>query len=57
MGAHIRPEGWHNWNNPDNEGTAYYAEYQSTGLGYQEGKRVSWSSQLTQADLGQYTYG
>lgn len=27
LGKHIRPEGWHNWNNAKNEETARYAEY------------------------------
>lgn len=47
MGAHIRPEGWYNWNDPRNEKTAFYAEYKNTGKGYQPQSRVSWSHQLT----------
>jgi len=49
MGEHIRPEGWHNWGNAENEKTARYAEYNSSGPGYQQGKRAAWSSQLTAA--------
>ncbi len=30
MGKHIRPEGWHNWGNSENEKTARYAEFGST---------------------------
>jgi pectinesterase len=52
LGRHIRPEGWNNWGNPDNEQTAYYAEYQSRGEGAKPGQRVSWSHQLT--DISQY---
>jgi pectinesterase len=49
MGAHIRPEGWNNWGKTENEQTARYAEYASSGPGAQPGKRVGWSKQLTDA--------
>ena len=52
LGRHIRPEGWHNWGNPDNEKTTYYAEYQSRGAGAMPERRVAWSHQLT--DVSQY---
>ncbi|WP_245575846.1 pectinesterase family protein [Hymenobacter norwichensis] len=55
MGAHIRPEGWNNWSQPDNEKTAYYAEYQSTGPGANPKGRVAWSRQLTAKEVKQYT--
>ncbi|ALL06480.1 pectin esterase [Pedobacter sp. PACM 27299] len=55
MAAHIRPEGWNNWGNTANEATAFYAEYKSTGPGYQAGKRVAWSKQLTDTELKEYT--
>ena len=64
LGSHIRPEGWENWRNPDNELTARYYEYGSTGPGASaqplpKGKgakadaapqRVSWSHQLTKRE-------
>lgn len=52
MGSHIRPEGWHNWGKPDNEKTARYFEFNSTGPGANPDKRVPWSRQITkeQAD-------
>ncbi|KAA6351626.1 Pectinesterase A [termite gut metagenome] len=53
--AVIIPEGWHNWSNPENEKTAYYAEYQSTGPGAAPSKRVSWSWQLTDEEVAKYT--
>ena len=53
--ALIKPEGWNNWNNPENEKTAYYAEYKNTGPGYQPGKRVDWSHQLTEKEAQNYT--
>lgn len=47
MGRHIHPEGYHNWGNPDNEQTAYFAEYQCYGEGAKTTGRVGWSHQLT----------
>ncbi len=55
MGAHIRPEGWHNWNKPDAEKTTCYAEYKSTGPGAAPEKRVHWSKQLDDRELTSYT--
>lgn len=55
MGAHIRPEGWHNWNSPDNEKTAFYAEYQSEGPGAAAKTRVPWSRQLSAKEARAYT--
>jgi pectinesterase len=55
MGRHIRPEGWHNWNNPDNEKTARYAEYRSSGPGANPGARIPWSRQLTRSEAKRYT--
>lgn len=55
MGAHIRPEGWHNWGKPDNEKTARYVEYNSRGEGSNPDKRVAWSRQLSEAEARQYT--
>lgn len=55
MGNHIRAEGWDNWRNPENEKTAYYAEYDSKGAGANPSGRVAWSHQLTKAEAKQYT--
>jgi pectinesterase len=55
MGGHIKPEGWHNWNNPDNEKTARYAEYRSSGPGANPGARIPWSRQLTRSEAKRYT--
>jgi pectinesterase len=54
MGPHIRPEGWFNWKNPDNEKTARYAEYGNTGPGSDPSKRVAWARQLTADEASQY---
>ena len=50
LGNHIRPEGWENWRNPDNERTARYYEYGNTGLGARTTQRISWSHQLTKRE-------
>jgi pectinesterase len=55
MGEHIRPEGWHNWDNPDNEKTARYAEYRSSGPGANPQSRVAWSRQLSRKEVRRYT--
>ncbi|MFT3787375.1 MAG: pectinesterase family protein [Tepidisphaeraceae bacterium] len=47
LGAHIRPEGWHNWGKAENEKTARYAEFQCTGPGADRSKRVPWAKELT----------
>lgn len=57
MGAHIRPEGWHNWDKPEAEKTARYAEYRSTGVGGDPSARVAWSRQLTDAEAASLTIG
>lgn len=51
----ITPEGWNNWNNPENEKTVYYAEYKNTGEGADFSKRVNWSKQLTDKEMKDYS--
>jgi pectinesterase len=55
MGGHIKPEGWENWSKPEAEKTAFYAEYNCEGPGFQPQKRVSWSHQLTKKESEEYT--
>lgn len=55
IGDHIRPEGWSNWGRPENEQTARYAEYGSTGPGGDTSKRVPWSGQLTREEAEKIT--
>lgn len=58
IGAHIREEGWHDWNKTDAHSTMLYAEYKSTGEGAKaiaEGKRASFSKQLTDEEALSYT--
>ena len=55
MGSHIISEGWSNWKNPNNESTARYAEYNSSGPGANRDLRVKWSKQLTEEEASKYT--
>ena len=55
MGDQIRPEGWHNWDQPQREKTARYAEYGSKGPGANPDKRVKWAHQLTAKQAKEYT--
>ena len=55
MGAQILPAGWDNWRNPENEKTAFYAEYQCSGPGAEPAKRVGWSRRLTGREARKYT--
>jgi pectinesterase len=55
MGSHIAPAGWDNWKNPENEKTAYFAEFNSSGPGANAKSRVAWSHQLTAKEAKQYT--
>jgi pectinesterase len=58
MGDHIRPEGWNNWGNVENEKTARYVEFNSMtldGKPLDVSKRVPWAKQLTAAEAAQYT--
>lgn len=54
MGAHIRPEGWHDWNKEYAHMTAFYAEYGSEGPGAAPEDRVKWSHRLRKKDIGEY---
>ena len=55
LGKHIRPEGWHNWNNAKNEETARYAEYCNKGEGASTKNRVKWSKQLSKKEAAKVT--
>lgn len=54
MGSHIRPEGWDNWRNPENEATVVYAEFNSKGDGANPAERVKWSKQLSKSESKKY---
>jgi pectinesterase len=53
MDNHIFAVGWDNWRNPENEKTAFFAEYRSKGVDIS--KRAPWSHQLTEAEVKKYT--
>jgi pectinesterase len=55
MDNHIIPEGWNNWRNPNNEITARFAEYNSTGPGASKESRVKWAKQLSEEEVRKYT--
>jgi pectinesterase len=50
----LAPEGWNNWGNPENEKTAFYAEYKNTGEGAATKSRVAWSKQLNDKEAKDY---
>src|SRR5918912_1260524 len=47
MSEVVRTVGWHNWDQPEREKTASYAEYNSAGPGANPKSRAPWSRQLT----------
>lgn len=53
--ASIAPAGWSNWDNPENEKTVLYAEYQNTGKGAGYAQRLPWTKQLTAKEAQAYT--
>ena len=55
LGSQIKPEGWNDWGKPEREKTAYYAEYNNSGPGFQPGQRVPWSHQLSEKEAAEYT--
>lgn len=55
MQSPIVAAGWDNWRNAENERTAFFAEYKSTGKGAGAGSRAAWSHQLTDAEAKKYT--
>ncbi len=55
LGAHIRHEGWYDWNKPIAHETAFYAEYGNYGEGAATDRRADWSRQLTQEEAKAYT--
>ena len=50
MSEVVRPAGWHNWDQPERERSARYAEYGSAGPGANPRARAPWSRQLTKAE-------
>ncbi|KAL6603430.1 hypothetical protein ACP70R_043791 [Stipagrostis hirtigluma subsp. patula] len=50
----IKPVGWHNWDKAENEGTACFYEYRSSGPGAPPENRVPWSKQLPDAEAEEF---
>lgn len=50
MGAHIRSEGWHDWDKPAARKRSFYAEYGSQGPGAAPRKRVRWAHALSEKE-------
>lgn len=55
MDKHIHPDGWDNWRNEENEKTARYSEFCSTGPGSKSSERVSWAMRLNKEQATKYT--
>ena len=55
LGAHIKKEGWHDWNKEDAREQAFYAEYHNFGPGAAPTERVAWSHQLTDEEARHFT--
>jgi pectinesterase len=55
MGDAIKPAGWNNWGKTENESTARYSEYNSSGAGAHLNERVSWMKKLTTDEAKLYT--
>lgn len=51
----IKPEGWDNWRNAENEKTARYMEYNNSGDGANTSGRVKWIKLLTPKEAEKYT--
>ena len=56
MDESIKPEGWDNWRNKDNEQTARFMEYGSHGPGALIDRRVSWAQARTEVELSSLHY-
>lgn len=51
----VHEDGWDSWRSEKKKKTAYYAEFQNNGLGFQPDKRVEWSHILTEKEAEKYT--
>ena len=54
LGEHIRPEGWNNWDKPQDEKTAYFGEYKSTGPGADKNRRAPWAHELSGSEAAAF---
>ncbi len=50
IGAHIDPEGWHDWNKPEARYAGFFGEYGNTGVGAALAARPNWVHRLGAAE-------
>lgn len=55
MSGVVRPQGWNDWQQPDREKTARYAEFNSTGPGVNPQARVKWAHALSASEAAGIT--
>jgi len=55
MGKMVKPQGWDNWDNSNNEKTVRFTEYKNTGAGADFSKRVPWVRLLTDEEVKSFT--
>ncbi|MGN0160811.1 MAG: pectinesterase family protein [Lachnospiraceae bacterium] len=56
LDAHIKPEGFFDWNKPESHDTVVYAEYKNYGPGYQPQNRNPYVRQLTDEEALNYNF-
>ncbi|XP_031492636.1 pectinesterase 31 isoform X1 [Nymphaea colorata] len=54
MDACIKPAGWNNWNNSENERSACFYEYRCLGVGSSRLQRVPWARELVDDEATQF---
>ncbi|KAG0592489.1 hypothetical protein M758_1G249900 [Ceratodon purpureus] len=50
----IIPEGWQDWGSSQRQKTVYYGQFQCSGPGSDQSKRVAWSHELSDSEASQY---
>lgn len=55
LGSHILPAGWHDWDKPERQASAFFAEAGNRGPGANTGARVAWAHPLDPAQAATYT--
>lgn len=55
LGAHIKKEGWHDWNKEEARSSTFFAEYENYGPGADTSGRVDWCHRLTEEEAKAYT--
>lgn len=55
LGEHIKPVGWNNWRDQENEKTARYVEFKNSGPAADPTTRANWSRQLNMDEANKFT--